>query len=58
MRAYCPLGSLVDCLPSWGVATRTGIMMITHFQHLEDEEGEPFVPRWFCAGHVSGLCRS
>lgn len=38
------LGSLVGFFTVLGIAARNGILMISHFQHLEQKEGVPFGP--------------
>jgi len=44
------LGSMVGFLTILGVAARNGIMMINHYQHLEEEEGIPFGPELVLRG--------
>jgi Cu/Ag efflux pump CusA len=40
--AVVSLGSLVGFVTVLGIAARNGIMMVSHFRHLELEEGVPF----------------
>lgn len=44
------LGSLVGFLTILGVAARNGIMLISHYQHLEEFEGETFGPQLILRG--------
>ena len=44
------LGSLVGFLTVFGIAARNGILMISHFQHLERHEGETFGPELVLRG--------
>lgn len=44
------LGSLVGFVTVLGIAARNGIMLVSHFRHLEIEEGAPFGPQLVLRG--------
>ena len=49
------LGSLVGFLAVFGIAARNGILLISHFQRLEREEGMPFGPELVLRGAMERL---
>jgi Cu/Ag efflux pump CusA len=49
------LGSLVGFFTVLGIVARNGIMLITHCQHLEREEGVPFGPALVLRGATERL---
>jgi CzcA family heavy metal efflux pump len=48
-------GSLVGFLTVFGIVARNGIMLISHCQHLEHVEGEPFGPALVLRGATERL---
>ncbi len=44
------LGSLVGFVTVLGIAARNGILLVSHYRHLEDIEGEPFGPALILRG--------
>jgi CzcA family heavy metal efflux pump len=49
------LGALVGFVTVLGIAARNGIMMVSHYRHLELVEGEPFGPELILRGAAERL---
>jgi Cu/Ag efflux pump CusA len=49
------LGSLVGFLAVFGIAARNGILMVSHFQHLEQNEDMTFGPELVLQGALERL---
>jgi CzcA family heavy metal efflux pump len=49
------LGSLVGFFTVLGIVARNGIMLLSHYQHLEEHEGELFGPHLIIRGAVERL---
>ena len=49
------LGSLVGFVAVLGIAARNGIMLVSHYRHLEQHEGVPFGPQLILRGAVERL---
>ncbi len=49
------LGSLVGFVTVLGIAARNGIMLVSHYRHLELVEGEPFGPELVARGSEERL---
>jgi Cu/Ag efflux pump CusA len=54
-RQYCRFGSLVGFVTVLGIAARNGIMLVSHYRHLETEEGEVFGPELVLRGSAERL---
>jgi Cu/Ag efflux pump CusA len=49
------LGSLVGFVTVLGIAARNGIMLVSHYRHLEEVEGEPFGRALVLRGSIERL---
>jgi CzcA family heavy metal efflux pump len=49
------LGSIVGFVTVLGIAARNGIMLVSHYRHLEQAEGMPFGPELVLRGSVERL---
>lgn len=49
------LGSLVGFVTVLGIAARNGIMLVSHYRHLEEVEGEAFGPQLVIRGSIERL---
>jgi len=52
------LGSLIGFVTVLGIAARNGILLVSHYRHLELEEGEPFGPDLILRGAKERLTPS
>src|SRR6185436_3034872 len=53
--AVLSLGSLVGFVTVLGIAARNGIMLVSHYRHLEAEEGQSFGPELVLRGSAERL---
>jgi len=49
------LGSLVGFVTVLGIAARNGILLVSHYRHLEQEEGQAFGPALILKGSEERL---